>query len=82
MDRFTQIAPVPRVSLSIGTHRGWSGFQVGRGCWSADRFDSCFDSRRQTKTPQNRDSAGFRHHMLAETEGFEPSIQVLAQMLP
>lgn len=38
--------------------------------------------RRKTKTPQSLDSAGFRRHKMAETEGFEPSIQVLAQMLP
>jgi hypothetical protein len=36
----------------------------------------------QTKTPQSVRSTGFRRHSLAETEGFEPSIQVLAQMLP
>ena len=37
---------------------------------------------RKTKTPQSLDSAGFSPPSLAETEGFEPSIQVLAQMLP
>lgn len=36
----------------------------------------------KTKTPQSLDSAGFSLPSLAETEGFEPSIQVLAQMLP
>jgi hypothetical protein len=39
----------------------------------------------KTKTPQSLDSAGFPPpytDVLAETEGFEPSIQVLAQMLP
>ncbi|SPD46198.1 protein of unknown function [Cupriavidus neocaledonicus] len=41
--------------------------------------------RPKNKTPEDRDLPGFRRQgrlSLAETEGFEPSIQVLARMLP
>lgn len=37
---------------------------------------------RKRKAPQIRELAGLVPPFLAETEGFEPSIQVLAQMLP
>lgn len=37
---------------------------------------------RKRKAPQVRELAGLVPPFLAETEGFEPSIQVLAQMLP
>ena len=46
------------------------------------RREITLNQRRKNKTPQSLDSAGFSLPLLAETEGFEPSIQVLAQMLP
>jgi len=38
----------------------------------------------KNKTPEDRDLPGFAANtdVVAETEGFEPSIQVLARMLP
>ncbi len=47
--------------------------------------DSARQQRREgskRKAPQVRKLAGLVPPFLAETEGFEPSIQVLAQMLP
>ncbi len=38
--------------------------------------------RGKRKTPQAETCGVFTAILLAETEGFEPSIQVLAQMLP
>ncbi|SPA09241.1 hypothetical protein CBM2631_A100230 [Cupriavidus taiwanensis] len=51
--------------------------------WPLVRDAPCVGTK--NKTPEDRDLPGFRRQgrlSLAETEGFEPSIQVLARMLP
>ena len=59
---------------------GWTvstSLREGRGTPTSD---TARDGKR--KAPQVRELAGLVPPLLAETEGFEPSIQVLAQMLP
>ncbi|WP_427313050.1 hypothetical protein [Cupriavidus sp. H39] len=58
----------------IGRNAGSSPMARDAPCWPG-----------KNKTPEDRDLPGFRRQgrlSLAETEGFEPSIQVLARMLP
>ncbi|SOY58110.1 conserved hypothetical protein [Cupriavidus taiwanensis] len=55
------------------------------GQMHAERRATCAATGPKNKTPEDRDLPGFRRQgrlSLAETEGFEPSIQVLARMLP